>query len=274
MNTQTTNINTLQPSTQNKLDEKSKLKLQRVVKDFEAIMVGYLLKSMRSSQMDSDGFGENYGGDMLEGVFDGELAKHISQNSSFGLGEMLYLQLTGEALPKQKPVDRIVKNETVAKKEIEINKPENFINKPVDSIKNRIQNYENIINQAATKHRVDSTLIKAVIASESAGKVNAKSPKNAKGLMQMIDSTASEMGVKDVWNPVENIDGGTKYLAKMLKEFQYDVKLALAAYNAGPGAVEKHSGVPPYKETKDYIEKVMNFINYFKEQEKINDKKD
>ncbi len=271
MNILTTHINHTQSSAQNKLDEQSKLKLQKVVKDFEAIMVGYLLKSMRSSQVDSDGFGENYGGDILESVFDSELAKHISQNNSFGIGEMLYRQLTGEVLPKPETLNRVVKNENA--KESEINKPTNFIT-PADTIKNRIQNYEKLINEAAAKHNVDSTLIKAVIATESAGKVNAKSPKNAKGLMQMIDSTASDMGVKDVWNPVENINGGTKYLAKMLKEFQNDVELALAAYNAGPGAVEKHSGVPPYKETKLYIEKVMNFINYFKEQENINEKKD
>lgn len=274
MNIHSTNTNTVRPTQQNSLDEKSKLKLQKAVKDFEAIMVGYLLKSMRASQMNEDGFGDNFGGDMLEGVFDGELAKHISNNSSLGIGEMLYSRLTGEALPKQQAVNRVVKNESVQKKEIQVNTQKNFLDKPSDSITSRIQNYEDTINQAAAKHNVDSTLIKAVIAAESAGKADAKSPKSAKGLMQMIDSTASDMGVKNVWNPTDNINGGTKYLAKMMKTFQNDVKLALAAYNAGPGAVEKHAGVPPYKETEDYIQKVMNFINYFKEQENINDKED
>lgn len=269
MDSLTINTNNVQPTHQKNLDEKSKLKLQKAVKDFEAIMVGYLLKSMRASQMNEDGYGDNFGGDLLEGMFDTELAKHITNNKSLGIGEMLYLSMTGESLPKQQVIDRVIKNEIPRAKEI---KPqESIVNKPPDTINNRIKVHEDTINKAAVKHNVDSTIIKAVIAAESAGKADAKSHKNAKGLMQMIDTTASEMGVKNVWNPSDNINGGTKYLAKMLKLFENDIELALAAYNSGPGAVEKHEGIPPYKETKDYVNKVMNFIKYYKEQETNNE---
>ena len=88
--------------------------------------------------------------------------------------------------------------------------------------------------------------------------------------MQLIDSTASDMGVKNVWNPQQNIDGGTKYLKQMLDKFQGDLPNAVASYNAGPAAVEKHGGVPPIKETKDYVSKVLNYLQQFEQQEMSN----
>ena len=83
--------------------------------------------------------------------------------------------------------------------------------------------------------------------------------------MQLIDSTRSDMGVRNVFNPRENILGGTKYFAQMLRQYSGDVKLALAAYNAGPSNVEKYNGVPPFDETKNYINKVLGYFNHFSE---------
>jgi Rod binding domain-containing protein len=252
----------------NALDDKSKQKLQRAVKEFESFFVGYMLKSMRSTVPKSEMMGDAFGGEMMEGMFDLELAKHISNNSNLGLGEMLYKKLTGEELPKD------ILRQSLLMPMISTQQRDAFRSKsnslsvnPSESMQVRVNNYKDIIDAAAEKHGVDANLIKAVMAGESGGKPHARSSKNAKGLMQLIDSTAADMGVRNLWNPQENIFGGAKYLKQMLDKFQGSVPLALASYNAGPAAVEKHGGVPPIKETKDFVTRVMNYLHTFEQQE-------
>jgi Rod binding domain-containing protein len=128
----------------------------------------------------------------------------------------------------------------------------------------RISYYQPIIQEAADKYNVDPDLIAAVIAQESAGQSNEVSSKGAIGLMQLMEDTAQDMGVHDIKNPRDNILGGTKYLNQMLDRFDGDLTLALAAYNAGPSAVAKYNGVPPYKETQDYVKKVRAYYEAFK----------
>lgn len=113
-----------------------------------------------------------------------------------------------------------------------------------------------LINQAAAEFDIDPNLVVAVMATESAFQPNAVSPKNAKGLMQLTDDTARRFGVKDVFEPADNIRGGAQYLRWLLKYFEGDVSLALAGYNAGENAVVRHGGVPPYAETRAYLEKI------------------
>ena len=110
-------------------------------------------------------------------------------------------------------------------------------------------------------------MIKAVIAAESGGDRNAVSPKDAKGLMQLTDSTASDMGVRNVWNPGENIQGGAKYLQTLIQRFPGDPESVIASYNAGPGRVAKHGGVPAIPETQAYVRRVMNYMNYYEQEE-------
>jgi soluble lytic murein transglycosylase-like protein len=112
------------------------------------------------------------------------------------------------------------------------------------------------ISRNARKYGVDPALVRAVIHAESNFNPLARSRKGAMGLMQLMPGTAKDMGVEDSANAAQNIEGGVKYLAWLLKRFKGDITLATAAYNAGPGAVERHGGVPPYKETKTYVFRV------------------
>jgi len=252
-------------------DEASKAKLQKATKDFESLLVGYMLKGMRGTVQKSGMEKDDFGGDMMESMFDMQFAQYISNNSNLGLGQMLYKQLTGEDLPKGAahrsyalpPVtaptaDKITKTGT-AQPQI-----------PPASVQKRVESYSDTIQAASQKYGVDANLIKAVMASESGGKPFAQSSKNAKGLMQLVDSTASNMGVKNVWNPQQNIFGGAKYLKELIDKFQGNLQNAVASYNAGPAAVEKQKGVPAIKETKEYVTRVMNYLQGYKQQELYN----
>ena len=122
-----------------------------------------------------------------------------------------------------------------------------------------------IAEQQARKNHVSPDLIKAVISTESSYNPLAVSSAGARGLMQLMPSVMKDYGVKNPFNPVENIQAGVSHLGKLLKDYDGDYKKALAAYNAGKGAVEKHDGIPDYKETKNYIKQV---IDLYKNNEK------
>jgi soluble lytic murein transglycosylase-like protein len=121
-----------------------------------------------------------------------------------------------------------------------------------------------IIVEAANRYQVDSSLIKAVIMAESGYNPRAVSKKGAKGLMQLMPGTAEALGVEDSFNPKHNINGGVKYLSQLVLKFNGDIKLALAAYNAGSKKVKKYQGVPPFKATRYYIKKVIDYQNIYK----------
>jgi hypothetical protein len=110
---------------------------------------------------------------------------------------------------------------------------------------------------AAHRHGLDPGLVLAVVAVESGFRPQAVSPKGAQGLMQLMPRTASELGVTDAFDPAQNLDGGVRHLGSLLALYDGDVRRALAAYNAGQGAVARHNGVPPYAETRAYVEKVL-----------------
>ena len=118
-----------------------------------------------------------------------------------------------------------------------------------------------IINDASVRSHIDADFIASVIRAESAGNPKAVSPKGAQGLMQLMPQTASTLGVRNSFDPEENVDGGVRYLRDLLVKYNGDAAKALAAYNAGPQRVQQYGGVPPYRETHAYVARVINDYN-------------
>ena len=116
--------------------------------------------------------------------------------------------------------------------------------------------FADTIQAAAKRYQMDRRLVEAVILVESAGNPSAVSRKGAQGLMQLMPQRAAALGVQNAFNPVENVDGGVRHLRDLLRSFGGNVALALAAYNAGEGAVRSHQGIPPFPETQDYVRRV------------------
>ena len=122
----------------------------------------------------------------------------------------------------------------------------------------------NLISKYADKNGLDEDFVKAVINQESGFNPKATSHCGAMGLMQLMPATAQGLGVVDAYNPEQNIEGGTKYLKGLMDRFGNDKSLALAAYNAGPNAVKKYGGIPPYAETQNYVKKVLSKYDTYK----------
>lgn len=120
--------------------------------------------------------------------------------------------------------------------------------------------YEDIIQEAAELYGIDAALIRAVMRTESQFRPNVVSPVGAQGLMQLMPALAKEMGVKNPFDPRDNVMGGAKYLKKLLDAHQGNIALTLASYNAGPGNVKRYRGIPPFKETRNYVRKITDIL--------------
>ena len=241
---------------------REKAKLAKAAQDFESMLTSMMLKSMNKTA--GGMFGEeSFGGDYFDTIFETELASFISKSKSLGVADMIYKNVIGEDLDINK-IQQEVKSAGLGEIKRDFKNNAEAISPSKGSI-DRLQKFDDIINKASESLNVDKNLIRSVILTESAANPKAISSANAKGLMQLIDSTAADMDVKNVWNPKDNIFGGAKYLSKMLKKFDGDIDLSLAAYNAGPGNVQKYDGVPPFEETKNYINRVKGYMKYWEE---------
>ena len=138
-----------------------------------------------------------------------------------------------------------------------------FIKSPQKNSVKFIAEYNDIIRQASKRFEIDPHFIRAIIKAESGFDHKATSSKGAQGLMQLMPGTANDMAVEDPFDPEENIFGGARYFSLLLKRFKNDKILALAAYNAGPEAVESYKGVPPFPETKAFVKRVMDYYETY-----------
>jgi soluble lytic murein transglycosylase len=124
--------------------------------------------------------------------------------------------------------------------------------------------YEDVIRTISARHSMDTDLIRAVIRAESDFNSNARSHKGAMGLMQLMPETARLHNVADAFDPVDNVEGGVRHLKMLLERYQGNLELSIAAYNAGIGAVEKHRGIPPFAETREYVRRVLRFYDSYR----------
>lgn len=228
-------------------DEHEIAKARRACQDFESIFIQKMLSSMREafeSEKDED---DDFGGDMFKSMMDEQLSIALARAGGLGLAKLL---ARGIGIESEAPPGRAVPSRVL---------PEEAGVRAYGRIKAEpgLEAYDPAIRAAASDSGVSENLIKAVIMHESGGDAGAVSEKGAKGLMQLMDATARELGVKDPFDPVENIRGGARYLGRLIREFKGNLELALASYNAGLGAVKKFGGIPPYSETQAYVKKVM-----------------
>jgi hypothetical protein len=238
-----------------------------VARQFEAIFTSYLLKSMRKTIPQNTFIPKNIGERIYTDLLDQEYANVFANQGSLGLADLILKQI-GEndtdndalkALSHHSLNPWMIDNRFIPSSSVSMSGIE------------RSMKWLPYISQASKLFNVDRNLITAVITQESAGNPYAVSSAGAKGLMQLMDSTAHQLGVTEVFNPKSNIFGGTRYLSSLLRRFNGDESLALASYNAGPGAVEKYNGIPPYRETQNYVRAVQRYKQKLAQREQTQD---
>lgn len=285
-------------SAQSATVDTEKARLRKATKEFESFFLYYMLKTMRETLTDESAsteapLGGGMGKETYQQMFDMEISRHVVRGDNRSLSAMLYKSMeklvearfkanqgktetsspkvsgtihqpaspmplrTAEpaiALPKQMPFRPVERKTQPTFAPIAAFRTVQTKSDPIQA------QFGDIIAEAARENHLDSALIHSVIKAESNGDPLAISRAGAKGLMQLADSTSTDLGVINPFDPRANVLGGAKYLRTLLNRFKGDLRLTLAAYNAGPATVDKHGGVPPFRETHDYIDRVTTYL--------------
>jgi soluble lytic murein transglycosylase-like protein len=285
-------------SSQSATLDTEKARLRKATKEFESFFLYYMLKTMRETLTNESASAEaplsgGMGKETYQQMFDMEISRHVVRGDNRSLSAMLYKSMEklvearfkadqgkteasapkvsgtihqpAPPLPLKTAEPAIVLPKQSPFRPVERTTQSNFA--PIAAIRtiqtktDPIQaQFGDIIAEAARENQLDSALIHSVIKAESNGDPNAISRAGAKGLMQLADSTSTDLGVANPFDPRANVFGGAKYLRTLINRFKGDLRLALAAYNSGPAMVDKHGGVPPFRETRDYIDRVTTYL--------------
>jgi Rod binding domain-containing protein len=239
-------------------------RITMVAREFESLFTSMMLKAMRKTVGESSLIPESMGEKIYTGMLDDEYAKLMSMQGTLGLSDLIEKELRRDESNAESPADlqmpvwmldeRLIPSGTA---------PRRQPSSDYEQLSQRVEQWSDLITQAAQDNSIDRSLVAAMIAQESGGNQYAVSRAGAKGLMQLMDSTAGTLGVTSSFDPQQNIQGGARYLRNLLDKFDGNERLALASYNAGPAAVEKYKGIPPYRETQDYVRSVLAMRDRF-----------
>jgi soluble lytic murein transglycosylase-like protein len=243
--------------------------IKKVAKEFESIFTSIMLRSMRNTVSENPLMPASFGEEVYTDMLDSEYAKMIANQSSLGLSDLIIRELERQENGNN-PLKALQNLKTSGnfwatdpRFQVQPQTQPSTIRKNPAVLTALIDKWQEFIDRASEIHGVDKNLIAAVITQESGGNPRAVSAKGAKGLMQLMDTTAADMGVAAPFSPWANITGGTKYLRLLLDKFSGNERLALASYNAGPAAVERYGTIPPYRETQDYVASVLDLRRQF-----------
>lgn len=223
-----------------------------VKNSFEALLLGQLLKPLEESLRQSGLFPKGAPGEIYAHFWNEQMGALLAQS----------MEMLPGWEPEEQSVERAAAPLSLAPPDRTALKVRPAPTAEIRSFAQRLEPFKEAIEQAARISGVGANWLRAVIAQESGGHPDAVSSRGAQGLMQLLPTTATALGVRDAFDPQENIAGGARYLAGLFKRFP-DPRLALAAYNAGPTRVESFGGMPPFQETRRFVERVMSLKGAF-----------
>lgn len=253
------------------MTEAEEIALEKSAKEFEGVFLNTLLKAMRQTVPVNDLFNGDGATKFYRQMHDAEIAKSLATgHSGMGISDMIVRQLSREA--QENPLADQIQGPPAPKalaryRDISSGVPETAARVRLSrlaasqgtAVADTLKAFEREIESAAQETGLEPALILSVVMEESGGDPGARSDKGALGLMQLMPETALELGVRERTNAAQNLHGGSRYLAQMLEKFGGNIEVALAAYNAGPGTVERLGGkVPDYPETQRYIKRVLD----------------
>ncbi len=267
-----TKLRILQQRSQNADGEEKALR--EVSRDMESLFVKLLLDSMdKTVPRGDDSWDNSQAMQTWRGMFNEEISGQLGESSPIGLADIIFKQLSKdmarhkEVLPAGTVPGKDLPGTTASSPVAAPQAPQPQAVAPArhhSTATQRVSDLRGLIERAAGDEGIDPALVAAMITQESGGDPEAVSPAGARGLMQLMPATARMLGVEDVFDPQQNLSGGVRYISQLLERFGGDEKLALAAYNAGPGTVDRYGGVPPYRETTDYVERVTRLKENFR----------